>query len=135
MVWTVILRFLKGPWTKVFVTAGIAVALWYVANYTLTWYDNQLKNAFKQGQSEIIYDQNEETIQDYELQLDIQEMEKAELQERLVDSYKEVEVLKKQLLVDHDLDKLLQAKPGLTLKSVNEGTNEVFAELEAISND
>jgi len=38
--------------------------------------------------------------------------------------------LRRMLLVDHDLDRLLQQKPGLVLPRVNEGTKAYFKELE-----
>lgn len=41
--------------------------------------------------------------------------------------------LRRQLLIDHDLDRLLQRKPGLILNIVNEGTEEVLLELEELT--
>ena len=41
--------------------------------------------------------------------------------------------LQRQLLIDHDLDRLLQRKPGLILPRVNRGTEEVLKELEEIT--
>ena len=41
--------------------------------------------------------------------------------------------LERMLLIDHDLDRLLQRKPGLILPIVNEGTVEVLAELEELT--
>jgi hypothetical protein len=38
--------------------------------------------------------------------------------------------LQRMLLINHDLDKLLQAKPGLILTRVNAGTEAYFKELE-----
>jgi len=35
------------------------------------------------------------------------------------------------LLVEHDLDRLLQRKPGLILPRVNKGTEDYFKALEA----
>lgn len=41
--------------------------------------------------------------------------------------------LRRQLLIDHDLDRLLQRKPGLILNIVNKGTEEVLLELEELT--
>jgi len=41
--------------------------------------------------------------------------------------------LRRQLLIDHDLDRLLQRKPGLILNIANEGTEEVLKELEELT--
>jgi hypothetical protein len=41
--------------------------------------------------------------------------------------------LQRQLLIDHDLDRLLQRKPGLILNIANKGTEEVLKELEEIT--
>lgn len=41
--------------------------------------------------------------------------------------------LQKQLLIDHDLDRLLQIKPGLILTIANEGTEKVLLELEELT--
>jgi hypothetical protein len=38
--------------------------------------------------------------------------------------------LQRMLLVDHDLDRLLQQKPGLVLPRVNKGTEDYFKALE-----
>ena len=38
--------------------------------------------------------------------------------------------LQRMLLVDHDLDRLLQRKPGLILPRVNKGTEDYFKSLE-----
>lgn len=41
--------------------------------------------------------------------------------------------LRRMLLIEHDLDRLLQSKPGLILNIVNEGTEEYYQELEDIT--
>lgn len=41
--------------------------------------------------------------------------------------------LRRMLLIEHDLDRLLQSKPGLILNIVNEGTQEYYDELESIT--
>lgn len=46
---------------------------------------------------------------------------------------KEVLNLRRMLLIEHDLDRLLQEKPGLILPRVNEGTEKVLKELEEVT--
>lgn len=41
--------------------------------------------------------------------------------------------LRRMLLVEHDLDRLLQSKPDMVLKIVNTGTVEYFQELEEVT--
>ena len=41
-----------------------------------------------------------------------------------------VDNLERMLLIDHDLDRLLQRKPGLILTIVNKGTEDYYKELE-----
>lgn len=41
--------------------------------------------------------------------------------------------LQRMLLIDHDLDRLLQRKPGLILPRVNKGTEEFYKTLEEVT--
>jgi hypothetical protein len=41
--------------------------------------------------------------------------------------------LQRMLLIDHDLDRLLQSKPGLILIRVNKGTEQYFKTLEEVT--
>jgi hypothetical protein len=59
--------------------------------------------------------------------------EKAIIEERLDLERGKVQDLRKMLLIEHDLDRLLQEKPGLILPRVNRGTEEVLKELEEIT--
>lgn len=51
----------------------------------------------------------------------------------LIVERKKVSDLKQMLLIDHDLDNLLQKKPGLILIRVNRGTEAYYRELEEIT--
>lgn len=57
------------------------------------------------------------------------EMDKAVLEAELVKTRAKVSNLQKMLLIDHDLDRLLQEKPGLILPRVNEGTRQAIENL------
>ena len=60
-------------------------------------------------------------------------LEKERIQVELDRAQKEVDNLRRMLLIEHDLDRLLQEKPGLILPRVNEGTEKVLKELEEIT--
>ena len=56
--------------------------------------------------------------------------ERNKLQSELDTERSKVIKLQKELLIEHDLDRLLQAKPNLILTRVNDGTEKVLSELE-----
>jgi hypothetical protein len=51
----------------------------------------------------------------------------------LVAERAKVNDLRRMLLIDHDLDRLLQRKPGLILPRVNKGTEIILLELEELT--
>ena len=59
--------------------------------------------------------------------------EKERLEEQLAVSRAKVSDLQRMLLIDHDLDRLLQEKPGLILPRVNKGTEEAIKDLEELT--
>lgn len=52
------------------------------------------------------------------------------IETELAKERRKVSDLQRMLLIEHDLDRLLQRKPGLILPRVNKGTEEYFKELE-----
>lgn len=56
--------------------------------------------------------------------------EKELIETELAKERRKVSDLQRMLLIEHDLDRLLQRKPGLILPRVNNGTEEYFKELE-----
>jgi hypothetical protein len=60
-------------------------------------------------------------------------IEREAIEAELVQERRKVNNLQRMLLVEHDLDKLLQSKPGLILPRVNKGTEDYFKELEEIT--
>jgi hypothetical protein len=103
--------------------------------FVLKWYNNKLTVAYNLGQDEVINTQNTEILLDYEIQIEDHIQEKAALQTKLNTTYIELDKLKKQLLIEHDLDRLLQRKPVLILNRVNAGTVGVYTELEELTNE
>ena len=59
--------------------------------------------------------------------------DKERLEEELATSRAKVSDLQRMLLIDHDLDRLLQKKPGLILPRVNRGTEEAIKDLEELT--
>lgn len=62
-----------------------------------------------------------------------QEAERIAMQAELEIARAKSDDLRRMLTIDHDLDRLLQRKPGLILPRVNEGTEEVLKELEELT--
>jgi hypothetical protein len=59
--------------------------------------------------------------------------DKEVLQRQLAESRAKVSDLQRMLLIDHDLDRLLQEKPGLILPRVNRGTEQAIKDLEELT--
>lgn len=62
-----------------------------------------------------------------------QEAERVAMQAELDRARARSDDFRRMLTIDHDLDRLLQRKPGLILPRVNEGTEEVLKELEELT--
>ena len=103
--------------------------------FAVDWYENKIDEAFEQGKQQIISIAKEEAIQSYTEQLERNKKDRVALESRLVLERKKVKDLERMLLVEHDLDRLLQAKPGLILPRVNKGTQDVLKRLEEVSNE
>jgi hypothetical protein len=130
-----VLSFLSSAWTKGIAATLIVAAIATSAAYIVNWYDNQLTSAYNDGQSDVIAEQNEIAIESYETQIKEEQVENKELQVKLNSSQQEIDKLKKQLLIDHDLNRLLQAKPGLIITRVNKGTAQVYQEMQNLTNE
>jgi hypothetical protein len=120
-----------------YIKAGLAIALAggivFVYLQAKHWYSEAITTAVEQGRQEVLATQarllNEAESRGREE--NIQELMK--LRKELLASKNEVTTLRRKLQVDHELDALLQAKPGLVLKAVQNGTNEVLLEFEEIT--
>ena len=130
-----IAAFLKGKFFKIIIVIALFAAIAAGMTYMAKWHNDKLKEATQAGIDSVVIEQNEEIIRSFEQQLEQQIMEKAELNARLKQSWNRIGELEKQLLIEHDLDRLLQAKPGLILDRVNKGTGAVFDEVEGVVNE
>lgn len=98
--------------------------------FAKNWWDSQIESAKESGRQEI-YSQTQKFAQekiDDALRKNNIRIEELQTERQVLRG--QVQDLQKMLLVDHDLDKLLQSKPDMILKRVNEGTDEVLKELE-----
>lgn len=64
---------------------------------------------------------------------ELAQADRKEIEQKLVAERARVNDLQRMLLIDHDLDRLLQRKPGLILPRVNKGTEAVLLELEELT--
>lgn len=96
-------------------------------------YDTAIESALEQGRQEVLLQQERainEAVRKERLE---NKIEKERLRRELRSLNTEVTDLRKKLEVDHELDALLQAKPGLILRAVQNGTNEVLKDFEEIT--
>lgn len=125
--------FTIGPAIK---WVAIVVALGIVGkglHFTWNWHLTEVENAIENTKKDLIADQNELIIK-VELQAkEKNRLERERIQKELKVERAKVNDLRRMLLIDHDLDRLLQRKPGLILTRVNKGTEQYFADLEEIT--
>lgn len=91
---------------------------------------DQIDTAVNAAKVELVLAQNE-LQREREDRLRIESIkEKKLIEEQLKVERAKVTDLQRMLLIDHDLERLLQRKPGLILTRVNAGTEAYFKELE-----
>lgn len=59
--------------------------------------------------------------------------DKAQIKKELIIEKQRIKELEKLLLIDHDLDRLLQEKPGLIIPRINTATAAYYEELERVT--
>lgn len=112
-------------------TLFAAVAVIFVLN----WHDNQVDEAYKRGRQEVINVAKDEAVRSYAEQFEENKNEQVALDEKVRIQQRKVRDLEKRLLIDHDISKLLQAKPQLILNVINRGTEEALILLEEASDE
>lgn len=122
-----------GTIVKWSVIGMIVVALGVGAKTAYNYHLDEINKAIEQTQTRIVLEQ-EQARKAFEQELrEESKLEKEKIQKELDLERKKVTDLQRMLLIDHDLDRLLQRKPGLILTRVNEGTEEVLKELEELT--
>lgn len=128
-----VLPLMWKKWLKIGTAAVIVAGLVYAGIYVRGMYKDALANAEEKGRQEVIIEQT--FLRDRMLaeQNYLDKEAKEELQKIIIQKNREVRDLQRKLQIEHDLDRLLQAKPEWILKLVQKGTNEKLTELEEIT--
>lgn len=96
-------------------------------------YDSAIAAAKREAVQEVLLEQERAINKAVQIERDLNQLEKQELKKEIQKRDQEVSALRRKLEVDHELDALMQAKPGLVLKAVQNGTDEVLKEFEEIT--
>lgn len=122
-----------GNYGKWILIAAAFAAVSIAVNKVVNYHFDQIEFAVNAAKVDLIMEQNEiqQEIREELKQQSREEKEKIEIKLK-VERIK-VSNLQRMLLVDHDLDKLLQKKPGLILTRVNKGTEEYYKALEELT--
>jgi len=128
-----VLPLMWKKWLKIGTAAVVVAGLVYAGIYVRGMYKDALANAEEKGRQEVIIEQT--FLRDRMLaeQNYLDKEAKEELQKIIIQKNREVRDLQRKLQIEHDLDRLLQAKPEWILKLVQKGTNEKLTELEEIT--
>ena len=118
---------------KIFGVIAIISSLGYGVKWTYDKHLEAIDNAINQVRLETAIQEQrlvEEITRELELQI---EAERLLMQAELSKTRATSDNLRRMLSIDHDLDRLLQRKPGLVLPRVNKGTEEVLRDLEELT--
>lgn len=118
---------------KIFAVLTIISSIAYGVKWTYDRHLEAIDNAVNQAKLEAAVAE-QTAVREATDQLKIeQEAERIAMQAELDQVRANADNLRRMLLIDHDLDRLLQRKPGLILPRVNKGTEEVLKELEELT--
>jgi len=134
MIWTKFLNLKSLKWIAIIsllfgIIYGIKSGLESVYDYHL----NQIEEAVIAERLRIERDEKEVVDNATRKLKEANAEEKAQLRRELSNSRKKLNDLRRMLLIEHDLDRLLQEKPDLIIPKVNKGTEEVLQELEELT--
>lgn len=113
--------------------AGIVSSLMYAGKNMYEYHLDQIDLAVTKAQlvsneqARIIATEREQFLRDKAKE------ERAIIEAELIIQRNRLNDLQRMLLIEHDLDRLLQRKPGLILPRVNTGTENVLRELEELT--
>lgn len=111
----------------------IAIALIAGVKWGYEYHLDQIDAAINTAKLEFAIEKQEAVSRREEILREEARREKEAIEIRLKAERAKVNDLQRMLLIDHDLNRLLQRKPGLILTRVNEGTETVLKELEEIT--
>ena len=122
-----------GEATKWIAIASIMGSMWGGIAYVKTWHQEQLDKAVVTTQLEMVRQQNEIVNKTEEKLKKESTVILGAFQKALEIERNNSRQLVKKLTIEHDLDRILQQKPGLILPRVNAGTAEYYEQLELIT--
>lgn len=112
---------------------AIITILGFGINRGYNYHLDQIDKAVNAAKQEFALDRAN-AVREREKELEeIAKVEKDIIESQLRYEKMKVTELRRMLLIEHDLDQLLQKKPGLILTRVNEGTEAYFKELEDVT--
>jgi len=127
--WTLITGlFGKISWKAVAIL-GILGGLSFMGYRAYTYHLEQLEDARVAERQAVILEQTQLMQAREGVLLEQANIEKLKVEIIVAEQKVQVKKLERMLLVEHDLNRLLQAKPGLILKRVNAGTEAAMKEL------
>ena len=128
-----VLPFAVKRWLKIGALVAVGAGLIYAGIYVRGLYKEAISTAKEQGRQEIILEQTFLRDQMLAEQETLDKEARDNLQKVIVQKNRELRDLERKLQIEHNLDRLLQAKPEWILKLVQNGTNEKLTELEEIT--
>lgn len=117
-------------WTAI---AGIVAAIGWGIKSGYEYHLDQIDAAVNTAKLEFAAEKQRAVDAREEIIREELKIERAIIEAELKVERARVTDLRRMLLIDHDLDRLLQRKPGLILPRVNQGTEEVLFELENLT--
>ena len=113
--------------------AGIVTAIGWGIKSGYEYHLDQIDMAINTAKLEFAAEKQRAVDEREKLLREELKIERAIIEAELKIERARVTDLRRMLLIDHDLDRLLQRKPGLILPRVNQGTEEVLLELENLT--
>ena len=114
---------------KPYLYGGLALVLLYGAYQLFQYHKDTIDAAVVAAQNTLILEQEQAINKREEELLAVAKADLQDVEVRLDVSRKKVSDLERQLLIEHDLDRLLQRKPKAVLRIMNNGTKEYLREL------
>ena len=113
--------------------AGIITAIGVGINKGYEYHLDQIDNAVNTAKLEFAVEKQEALSAREDELRKIATADRDAIEIELEKERAQVSDLRRMLLIDHDLDRLLQRKPGLIIPRVNKGTENVLMELEELT--
>lgn len=131
--WTMLLGFFgKVPWKAVAVL-GVLAGIAFMGYRAYSYHLDMVEQARIDERNAVVIEQNQFRELNEAILLEKANIDKLKVEVTLAEEKIKVKQLERMLLVEHDLNRLLQAKPDMILKRANTGTEAVFKELKEVT--